>query len=42
MVLIEVIVLPEYIHVIRSNNGPELVEECREVENRVIPGRSYG
>jgi hypothetical protein len=36
MILVDVRVNPEYVQVIRSNIGPELVEKCRDVQNEPI------
>jgi hypothetical protein len=36
MILVNVIVHPEHIQVIRSNIGPESVEKCRDVRNEPI------
>jgi hypothetical protein len=36
MVLIDVKVPPEHVKVIRSNIGPESVEQCRDVQNEPI------
>jgi hypothetical protein len=36
MILIDVIVPPEHVQAIRSNNGPESVEKCRDVQNEPI------
>jgi hypothetical protein len=36
MVLVDVENLPEYVQVIRSNIGPESVENCRDVQNEPI------
>jgi hypothetical protein len=36
MILVDVRILPEHVQVIRSNIGPESVEECRNVQNEPI------
>jgi hypothetical protein len=33
MVLVDVRIHPEHVQVLRSNIGPESVEECRDVQN---------
>jgi hypothetical protein len=36
MILVDIIVLPEHVQVIRSNIGPESVEKCRDIRNEPI------
>jgi hypothetical protein len=38
MVLIDVSIPPKHVQVIKSNIGPEFVEQCRDDQNEPISG----